>query len=72
MGVKTNRTCCVVLLCFVFVLYLVCPMLPVYLDCPFLIIPSVFSNIYFTSQHRNKNVQVPGKGNIKRLGYCPS
>jgi len=33
----------------VFVLYLVCPMLPVSLDCPFLIVPSVFSNVYWTS-----------------------
>ena len=35
--------CCV--FCFV-CLRLVCPMLPVSLDCPFLIVPSVFSNIY--------------------------
>jgi hypothetical protein len=33
-------------LCFVF-LRLVYSMLPVYLDCPFLIVPSVFSNVYF-------------------------
>ena len=31
---------------FVFVLCLVCPMFPVFLDCPFLIVPSVFSNVY--------------------------
>ena len=31
--------CCVVL-------HLVYPMLPVSLDCPFLIVPSVFSNVY--------------------------
>jgi hypothetical protein len=29
-----------------FVLCLVCPMLPVSLDCPYLIVPSVFSNVY--------------------------
>ena len=30
----------------VFLVCLVYPMLPVYLDCPFLIVPSVFSNVY--------------------------
>jgi hypothetical protein len=53
---------CVFLLLFVFVLCLVCPnvasvsglsildcpMLPVSLDCPFLIVPSVFFNVYLT------------------------
>jgi hypothetical protein len=34
----------VLLVCFV--LCLVCPMLPLSLDCPFLIVPSVFSNVY--------------------------
>ena len=43
---------CVALSCayfalFVFVLCLVCPMLPFSLDCPFLIVISVFSNVYF-------------------------
>jgi hypothetical protein len=33
------------ILCFVF-LRLVYPMLPVSLDCQFLIVPSVFSNVY--------------------------
>ena len=38
--------CCVFVL-FVFVLCLIVyPMLPVSLDCPFLIVPSVFSNVY--------------------------
>jgi hypothetical protein len=54
---------CVFLLLFVFVLCLVCPnvasvsglsildcpMLPVSLDCPFLIVPSVFFNVYLTN-----------------------
>jgi hypothetical protein len=31
-----------------FVLYLVYPMLPVPLDCPFMIVPSVFSNVYLS------------------------
>ena len=31
-----------------FVLYLVYPMLPVSLDCPFLIVPSVFSNVFLS------------------------
>jgi hypothetical protein len=38
--------------CVVFYLVFCClvhPMLPVFLDCPFLIAPSVFSNVYFTS-----------------------
>ena len=39
-------SCVVVFAWFVFVLCLVHPMLPVSLDCPFLIIPSVFSNVY--------------------------
>ena len=34
----------VLLVCFV--LCLVCPMLSLSLDCPFLIVPSVFSNVY--------------------------
>jgi hypothetical protein len=38
-------TLCCVVLCFVF-LCLVYPMLPDSLDCPFLIVPSIFSNIY--------------------------
>jgi hypothetical protein len=38
-----NFLCCVL---FVFVLCLVYPLLPVSLDCPFLIVPSVFSNVY--------------------------
>jgi len=33
--------------CFIF-LRLVCPMLPVFLDCQLLIVPSVFSNVYFS------------------------
>ena len=38
---------CIDLFClFVVVLYIVCPMLPVSLDCPYLIVPSVFSNVY--------------------------
>jgi hypothetical protein len=32
--------------CFVFLRF-VYPMLPVFLDCPILIVPSVFSNIYY-------------------------
>ena len=32
---------------FIFVLCLVCPTFPVSLDCSFLIVPSVFSNVYF-------------------------
>jgi hypothetical protein len=35
--------CCVFAL---FLLRLVYPMFPVSLDCPFLIVPSVFSNVY--------------------------
>ena len=35
------------ILCCVVCLSLVYPMLPVSLDCPFLIVPSVFSNVYF-------------------------
>jgi len=34
-------------LTFIFVLCLVYPMLPVSLNCPFLIVPSVFSSVYF-------------------------
>ena len=37
-----------IVLCFCFVCFrLVYPMLPVSPDCPFLIVPSVFSNVYF-------------------------
>ena len=39
-----------IVLCFFFVcLRLVYPMLPISLDCPFLIVPSVFSNVYYVS-----------------------
>ena len=43
------------ILCCVFVLFffvLCYPMLQVFLDCPFLIIPSVFSNVYFTQYNK--------------------
>ena len=36
-----------ILFCFVFLRH-VYPMLPVSLDCPFLIVSSVFSNVYLT------------------------
>ena len=49
--VEKNRPTRIVLcFCFVF-LRLVHPMLPVSLDCPILIVPSVFSNVYFYSLH---------------------
>jgi hypothetical protein len=35
----------------VFFLRLVCPVLPVSLDCPFLIVPSVFSDVYLIKVH---------------------
>ena len=35
--------------CVLYVLCLVCPLLPVSLDCPFLIVPSVFFNVYLLS-----------------------
>ena len=40
--------CCVVFLwvLFIFLVFLVCPTLSVSLDCPFVIVPSVFSNVY--------------------------
>jgi len=40
-----SNTYCVVFIV-LFVLYSVYQMLPVSLDCPFLIVPSVFSNVY--------------------------
>ena len=43
------------MLCFCFVfLRLVYPMLPVSLDCPFLIAPSVFSNVYLSTNYIQK------------------
>ena len=46
--IAVSNTYCVVLFAvLVFVWYLVCPMLPVSVDCLFLIVPSVFSNVYF-------------------------
>ena len=38
---------CAVIFFFIFVLCLVWPLLPVSLDCLFLIVPSVFSNVYY-------------------------
>jgi hypothetical protein len=38
--------CAMMFVLFVFVLCFVYPMLPVSLDCPFVIVPSVFFNIY--------------------------
>jgi hypothetical protein len=52
-----------IVLCFCFVvLRVVCPMLPVSLDCPFLIVHSVFSNVYliylpFSASCWHKSVQ---------------
>jgi hypothetical protein len=45
-SVVQQTLCCVYVLCF---LRLVYPMLPVSLDFPFLIVPSVFSNVYLVS-----------------------
>ena len=42
-----SDACCVV----GFFLRLVCPVLPVSLDCPFLIVPSVFSDVYLIKVH---------------------
>jgi hypothetical protein len=39
------------MLCCGFFLRLVCPVLPVSLDCPFLIVPSVFSDVYLIKVH---------------------
>ena len=36
-----------ILCCAVCCVCLVCPMLPVSVDCPILIVPSIFSNVYF-------------------------
>jgi hypothetical protein len=44
--VVSNTYCVVFFVLFVFVLCLEEPMLPVSLDCSFLIVPSVFSNVY--------------------------
>ena len=49
---------------FVFVPSLVCPMLPVYLHWPFLIVPSIFSNLYI---HIFKKIE--NKIDIKYLSY---
>ena len=35
----------------IYFLRLVCPVLPVSLDCPFLIVPSVFSDVYLIKVH---------------------
>ena len=44
--VLLNFLCCV---WFFFVLCLVCLMLPVSLDCSFLIVPSIFSSVYYST-----------------------
>jgi hypothetical protein len=46
-GAHLFSFCVMLLILFVFVLFLVCPVLAVSLDCPFLIVSSVFSNVYF-------------------------
>ena len=43
--IVVSNTYCVVFIV-LFVLYFVYQMLPVSLDCPFVIVPSVFSNVY--------------------------
>ena len=45
-GAHPFSFCVMLLILFVFVLFLVCPVLSVSLDCPFLIVSSVFSNVY--------------------------
>ena len=45
LGIEVVNTYCVVL--YFVVLRLVYPMLPVSLDCPFLIVPSLFSYVYY-------------------------
>jgi hypothetical protein len=47
----------IVLYFFFFFLCLVYPMLPVSLDCPFLLVPSVFSNIYILSNDDNRRTK---------------
>ena len=41
------------ILCRVFVLFFAYPMLPASLDCPFLIVPSIFSNVYLVDLEIN-------------------
>ena len=51
--VLLNKLCTFPIVCCVFVLFVLCTytMLPVSLDCPFLIVPSVFSNVYLSCVH---------------------
>ena len=76
MGVKTNRTCCVVFLCIVCLRPVFCVPSVVsvcgmsILDCPFGFLQSLF---YITTRNekRTYSLRCSGRVNINRLGYCP-
>ena len=58
-----------ILLCFCFVCVpLVYPKLPVSLDCPFLIVPSIFSNVYLYTMYRK--VQIIQTGMTQKEQSC--